>query len=256
MWFFVCCGGCYAVSMKVFTAVLLACWLFSQSAHALVNSTEVSDEQFDAEYPWVVAVVNKGAGDVCGGVLIAPNWVLSAGHCTNINRYILVGSASQKSARRIDILRSIRHPKLDRETMQFDVGLMELAEPVDIPAAILPTEAQARSLLVRGRTARLAGWGRIERRRGAVERLRTGTVQLDRLGLRGAQIIYDYKGGGPCGQDSGSPMVMEATDGGRFVVGVASVTDGELCTQGGGIAIYTNLAAVRAFILKHVDSIW
>jgi hypothetical protein len=133
---------------------------------------------------------------------------------------------------------------------------MQLEEVVDIPSASLPTEAQARSMLLPGRTAELVGWGRIESRRGAVDRLRAGTVRLDQLRLQGAQIIYDYKGGGPCGRDSGSPMVMRTLDGRRFVVGVASATDGELCRKGGGIAIYTNLAAVRAFILKHVDSIW
>lgn len=237
-------------------AVILLTIFVSAPSHALVNSTPVTDEQFEAEYPWVVAVVHKDSGGVCGGVLIAPRWVLSAAHCTGMNNYILLASADRTTARRVGISRSIRHPDFVKETLQPDVGLMQLEEAVDIPSASLPTEAQARSMLFPGRTAELAGWGRIESKRGAVERLRIGAVRLDKLQLSGTRIIYDYKGGGPCGRDSGSPMIMRTLDGRRFVVGVASVTDGDLCTRGGGIAIYTNLAAVRAFILKHVDSIW
>jgi len=241
--------------MPPFRAVFLLVLFVSPAVHALVNSTPITDEQFEAEYPWVVAVVNQ-TGGVCGGVLIAPRWVLSAGHCTSINKYILVASADRKSARRVDVSNSIRYPEFGKKPGQPDVGLMQLAEVVDIPSAILPTEAQARSLLLPGQTAELAGWGRIEAGRDAVDRLRAGTVKLEQLRLQGAQIIYDYKGGGPCGRDSGSPMVMRTPDGRRFVVGVASATDGELCTRGGGLAIYTNLAAVRPFILKHVVSIW
>ena len=43
---------------------------------------------------------------------------------------------------------------------------------------------------------------------------------------------------------------------GRFVlVGVASVTDGNLCKKSGGIAAYTNIAAVRDFITENVPDL-
>jgi secreted trypsin-like serine protease len=228
----------------------------SITAHALVNGTPVTDEQFEADFPWSVAVVNKANGGICGGVLITPNWVLTAAHCTGINKHVLVGHAERALAQPIDVSRAIRHPQFDKETLQYDVGLLQLEESVDLRSARLPTLAQARGMLIPGQPAELAGWGKTETQKYAVERMQIGTIKLENLALQGTQIIYNYRGGGPCGLDSGGPMVMRMPDGRRLVVGVASATGGALCTQGGGVAIYTNLALIRAFILKHVDSFW
>jgi secreted trypsin-like serine protease len=230
--------------------------LFFSAAHALVNSTEVSDEQFAADFPWVVAVEHPITGGICGGVLIASDWVLTAAHCTSRRKHILVGNADRTVAKRIKVIRSIRHPKFDKETLQFDVGLMQLEEPVDFPLVPFPSDAEARSLLYPGRSAELAGWGRVEARKGAVERLRTGEVLLNKLAIRGTNIIYDYKGGGPCSLDSGGPMLMRTIDDQRFLIGVASATAGPLCKTNGGVAFYTNIAAVRPFILQHVQSVF
>ena len=89
---------------------LLIVALFAGSAFALVNSTEVSDEQFAADFPWMVVVEHPITGGICGGVLIAPDWVLSAAHCSSKRKQILVGHADRTEARRIKVVRSIRHP--------------------------------------------------------------------------------------------------------------------------------------------------
>jgi len=43
-------------------------------------------------------------------------------------------------------------------------------------------------------------------------------------------------------------MVMHTPDDRRLLVGVASATDGNICAQGGGVAVYTNLALIQNFI--------
>lgn len=235
---------------------LLIVALFAGRAFALVNSTEVSDEQFAADFPWMVVVEHPITGGICGGVLIAPDWVLSAAHCSSKRKQILVGHADRTEARRIKVVRSIRHPQFNKNDLQFDVGLMQLAEPVDMQLAPVAPDDVGRTLLFPGRAAELAGWGKIENHRTAVERLRTGQVKLSQLTLDGTRIIYNYKGGGPCGLDSGGPMLMNTMDGRRYLVGVASATAGELCNTNGGTAVYTNLITVRSFIMKHVESFY
>ena len=43
-------------------------------------------------------------------------------------------------------------------------------------------------------------------------------------------------------------MVMHTQNERRLLVGVASATNGNICAQGGGVAVYTNLALIENFI--------
>ena len=233
--------------------VVLCALLAGLPAQALVNAKPVSESRFKAEYPWMVAVVHNDLKGVCGGVLIAPDWVLTAAHCTALKKHVLVGHPQRQKARRIEILNAYRHSDFDSATMQNDIGVIQLAESVDLPLAPIPTVRQARAVIAPGREGILLGYGRIEGSRALVPQLMEGRVKLNELRFAGSQIAYNYKGGGPCARDSGGPMVLNTLDSQPFVATVATATDGELCNKNGGLAVYTNIAAVRTFIERFVE---
>jgi len=232
--------------LSLLAAVSLA--FFASQAYAIVNGAPVDDEQFAVDYPWAVVIVKKSDGGICGGALIAPRWIVTAAHCTGINKYVLVGHADRTEARRVEIERAIRNPEFDKTTLQNDVGLLFLAEALDIEAIALASAAETRAMLLPGAVATIVGWGVPAYRRSPAERLVEGRARLDKLVTQGSQYIYDDPNTGPCGRDSGGPMVMQLSNGRRVLVGVASATDGNLCAKGGGVAIYTNLSAVLDFI--------
>ena len=241
-------------SLRFFLAVaLLVFFVLTPRAEAIVNAVPVSDRDFAATYPWAVVVVNKVGGGICGGVLVAPRWVLTAAHCTSANRYVLVGSARQDRGTQVDVERAIRHPGFSIDTLQNDVGLLYLAEPQTAPLAPLVTPVEMRLLLRPNGGATIIGWGKTESSREPVNRLREAHIRLQELILSGSQMAYRYTSG-PCGRDSGAPMLMQTLDGRPVVVGVASSTEGNLCSTGGGLAVYTNLARVKNFILQYLQA--
>ena len=97
------------------------------------------------------------------------------------------------------------------------------------------------------------GWGK-RPGSGYSERLVQAGIRLNSLMVRGTYLFYEDQGA-PCGGDSGGPLVMPGLDGSLVLVGVASATHGNLCATGGGLAGYTNIAAVRRFIEENVPDL-
>lgn len=223
------------------------------SALAIVHGKAVNQPRFLDDFPWAVALENPVSGGVCSAVLISPTFVLTAAHCTSANKRLLAGNTSRRRASSIAVAAAIKHPGYSRDTHQFDVGLIRLAEPVDLPPIELISEAEYLLLVEEHAPAAVLGWGK---RPGSnfSDRLVLAPINLHKLGMRGTQLIYADRGA-PCGGDSGGPLIIEGLDRKPVLVGVASVTDGNLCATGGGFAVYTNIAAVRRFIEDNVPDL-
>jgi len=233
--------------------LILLCLGASLPAQAIVNGTAVSDEHFAEKYPWLVTVVNDLNGGICGGVLVAPRWVLTAAHCSWGMRHVLVGHAERSQARRVDVERAIRHPDFSYDTLQNDAALLYLEESVNIAPAPLASAMQARMLLRDGVLGIITGWGVTEDSATPVDRVREAVIRLEKYARVGSRYAYDYNAG-PCGRDSGSPMLIQTIAGEWLVVGIANATSGNLCASGGGMAVYTSLAAVADFVRRRVTT--
>jgi secreted trypsin-like serine protease len=127
----------------------------------------------DGQYPFQVALLktdslstdpeSQYSSQFCGGTLIAANWVLTAAHCMRSDGnpltpdafVVLAGSTDLESGRRIAPKSIFINQSYDENSMDHDVALVELSEPVDAAPVALGTPGAATRAIV-------VGWGMTE----------------------------------------------------------------------------------------------
>lgn len=200
------------------------------------------------KWPDAVAVLWSGQQE-CTGTLIAPNVVLTAGHCVEFDppNGVLVGASALSRASEgetIAVMKAIDYP--DSQTT-VDVGILVLATPSTITPRPIAS-GWARFDIKNGAPIQLVGFGTTDRNGNT----RTDTLQeasstitdfncTERAGCNaGARPDGELGAGGngidTCPGDSGGPMYL-LTDYGTFVAGVTSrgYDDSRYACSEGGI---------------------
>jgi len=230
----------------------MACACFPAGASAVVHGTSASAGQ----WPWVARIVafDRANVEICSGSVIAPNVVLTAGHCTVDEKtrtllpasdyYVTTGttnwlsSPGQVSA----VSRVVLYPGWSTSggVSDRDAALLQLETRTTAPALPLATPSTDAGLYAAGTAAEVAGWGRTAGRNTLLPvglQWTTTAVQSTPWCQTEAQndlgesfdpvnemctIAAPTDSAGTCWGDSGGPLVALSPGGAVVEIGIAS----------------------------------
>lgn len=262
--------------MRILVATLAAWTVAAAPAGAIVGGKPVAPGQMRA-----VASVTISGLFGCTGTLIAPRWVMTAGHCGSLTGALTDGrvpsTVSFLPGQFRVVLDSVYTDGRGGETHTVDrvlvdtdygvqsgngsdVSLLELTEPSRAPPVPVAAVGE-RSIFNPGALATIAGFGTVAERGPAAEQMQEAQVPIQSDDVcRAAGDGFDastmlcagYPQGGTdaCQGDSGGPLFAAAGGGALRLVGATSYGDG--CARPGKYGIYARVAEgpIRAFVAR------
>ncbi|XP_060049765.1 acetylcholine receptor subunit delta isoform X4 [Erinaceus europaeus] len=223
-------------------------------------------------WPWLVRL-QLGGQPLCGGVLVAAAWVLTAAHCfagaSNELLWTVTLAAGHrgKPAEEVRVNRIVPHPEFDPQTFHNDLALVQLWTPVIPGGAARPVclPQVSREPPV-GTTCAIAGWGALFEDGPEAAVLREARVPLLSAhtcqralgaGLHASTMLCaGYLAGGidSCQGDSGGPLTCsEPGPSPREVLyGVTSWGDG--CGEPGKPGVYTRVAVFKDWLQEQMSA--
>jgi secreted trypsin-like serine protease len=220
----------------------------SETRSAIVGGSEAGA----GEWPDAVAVL--GTEGTCSGTLIAPDVVLTAGHCAGIEPTQVIANTTdyaQPGGIRVDVARTVSFPDWQHS---YDLSVLVLASPIeDVTPRAIGTACTYRDF-VRETPVRLVGFGATDKlgqmSNTHLREAMTMVTDPDCTGGHGCKDELapggEFVAGGTgeadsCFGDSGGPVYLD-TDSGPVVIGAVSrgVSGSETPCGGGGIYVRTD----------------
>src|SRR3954447_18318678 len=261
--------------LALLTGLLLL--LCAAPAHAVIGGTPAPP----GRWPWMAALMHTDESDAflaqfCGGAVIAPRKVLTAGHCvegeTTGHLAVLIGRTRlTESGGRIIKVKAISAGRGFTSGRQkgLDAAVLTLARDAGVPPLALARPGQE-ALFAAGTRAWMMGWGRINAQEspgGAnyyADKLREAQLPIagdnacenavggggSGLPYRPAWTICVGRGdgtAGSCNGDSGGPLVVTAPGGAWVDVGI--VQGGDSCAALGYYDFFARVDRISRFAL-------
>jgi secreted trypsin-like serine protease len=189
-------------------------------------SSDITSGTVDEGDSAVVALLSSGQA-YCTGTVVGDRWVLTAAHCLQLMTpsQVYLGTRPAADGQRLQVARTVIHPRFSFIGLQDDIGLVELVERA--PVEPLPLMEQPLDPAIAGSTVRLVGFGTISSTDTGPPLKRTGTARISALDAQ--KLTLQGAPSQTCLTDSGAP-VLYRLDGREYVAGVASSGDAQ-CQQ-------------------------
>jgi len=246
------------------------CGISGVASRRVVGGTEAGF----ATFPWMALI--RGGSSRCGGALIRPSWVITAGHCIKsarwpsryrvyLGEYKLYQNSEPLPRQKFYVSEIVMHPKYEftPQADRYDVALLRLDRPVTLMPHIAPVCLPDPGTIKTGSRSIVAGWGATNpesvHRPKVLQAVDVYTLNNTlceqwhvQAGIR-VQIYpemmcagHEEGGKDACQGDSGGPLMMKNSSGRWSLVGLVSA--GYSCAQPGQPGIYHRISRTAAWI--------
>lgn len=187
-----------------------------------------------------VVVSNSGQSDNCTGTKIAPNYILTAGHCKNLAEVIYTSDG-----KKVQVVQKWNHPKWAPNTKDsYDFAILKISPGLPGPYAKI---ADASTTPKKGDKVWLAGYGDTQPGVWSDPSLNKISVNVDDPDFSPSGIAVEGHNYGPCAGDSGGPgYIMK--NGQVIVWGADSADKPDSETLCGGGEIYAKVVTAHDWI--------